>query len=162
MRKSEAPSNRAASHATDERLRLEYEDYLRNQRGLSEKSIYDCRRFADRFLHFRFKRRRPNLSKITPADIARFMQHLISRGKPFRDKTPPAHLRNFFRFLFKSGRTTDGLLGACQSDRVYGKDSTAVMRNSPSRPILTIKNHKHDNSGGADRRSPALASEQTQ
>ena len=71
-------------------LKLEYEDYLRNQRGLSEKSVYDCWRFADRFLNFRFKGRRPDLAKITPADIARFMQHLISRGKPFRDKTPPA------------------------------------------------------------------------
>jgi hypothetical protein len=71
-------------------LKMEYEDYLRNQRGLSEKSIYHCWRFADRFLHFRFKGRRPNLSKITPADIARFMQHLISRGKPFRDKTADA------------------------------------------------------------------------
>ena len=36
-------------------LKLEYEDYLRNQRGLSEKSIYDCWRFADRFLNFRFE-----------------------------------------------------------------------------------------------------------
>jgi integrase/recombinase XerD len=92
-----------------ETLRLEYEDYLRSQRGLSEKSIYDCWRFADRFLNFRFKGRRPDLSKITAADIARFMQHLISRGKPFRDKTPPTHLRNFFRFLFKSGKTNINL-----------------------------------------------------
>ena len=69
-------------------LRLEYEDYLRSQRGLSEKSVYDCWRFADRFLAFRFKGRRPDLSKIAAADIARFMQHLTSRGKPFRDKTP--------------------------------------------------------------------------
>jgi len=72
-------------------LKLEYEDYLRNQRGLNEKSVYDCWRFADRFLNFRFKGRRPDLAKITPADIARFMQHLISRGKPLRDKTPPTH-----------------------------------------------------------------------
>src|SRR5271170_1667916 len=90
-------------------LKLEYEDYLRNQRGLSEKSIYDCWRFADRFLHFRFKGRRPDLSKITPGDIARFMLHLVSRGRPFRDKTPPTHLRNFFRFLFKSGKTNVNL-----------------------------------------------------
>ena len=40
-------------------LKLEYEDYLRNQRGLSEKSIYDCWRFADRFLNFQFKGRVP-------------------------------------------------------------------------------------------------------
>jgi hypothetical protein len=90
-------------------LRLEYEDYLRSQRGLSEKSVYDCWRFADRFLEFRFNGKRSYLSKIAPVDIARFMQHLISRGKPFRDKTPPTHLRNFFQFLFKSGRTNVNL-----------------------------------------------------
>jgi hypothetical protein len=38
-----------------ETLKLEYEDYLRNQRGLSEQSIYQCWRLADRFLEFRFK-----------------------------------------------------------------------------------------------------------
>ena len=76
---------------------------------MSEKSVYDCWRFADRFLEFRFNGKRRDLSKITPVDIARFMQHLISRGKPFRDKTPPTHLRNFFRFLFKSGRTNANL-----------------------------------------------------
>jgi integrase/recombinase XerD len=90
-------------------LRLEYEEYLRTQRGLSEKSVYDCWRFADRFLEFRFNGKRRDLSKIAPVDIARFMQHLISRGKPFRDKTPPTHLRNFFQFLFKSGRTNVNL-----------------------------------------------------
>jgi integrase/recombinase XerD len=92
-----------------QKLRLEYEDYLRVQRGLSEKSIYDCWRFADRFLDFRFKNKRPDLSKITPVDIVRFMQHLISRGRPFRDKTPPTHLRNFFQFLFRSGLTSVNL-----------------------------------------------------
>ena len=65
-------------------LKLEYEEYLRNQRGLSERSIYHCWRFADRFLAFRFKDKDRDLSKITPPDVARFMQHLTSRGKPFR------------------------------------------------------------------------------
>ena len=109
MRKPEAHRNRAASNAADERLKLEYEDYLRNQRGLSERSIYHCWRFADRFLAFRFKGKDRDLPKITPPDIAKFMLHLTSRGKPFRDKTPPTHLRNFFRFLFKSGKTNVNL-----------------------------------------------------
>ena len=90
-------------------LKLEYEEYLRNQRGLNERSIYHCWRFADRFLAFRFKGKDRDLSKITSPDIARFMQHLTSRGKPFRDKTPPTHLRNFFQFLFKCGKTNVNL-----------------------------------------------------
>jgi site-specific recombinase XerD len=90
-------------------LKAEYEDYLRVQRGLSERSIYHCWRFADRFIAFRFKGKPCDLSKVAALDIAKFMQHLISRGKPFRDKTPPTHLRNFFQFLFRSGRTDANL-----------------------------------------------------
>jgi len=117
-------------------LKMEYEDYLRNQRGLSEKSIYHCWRFADRFLHFRFKGRRPNLSKITPADIARFMQHLISRGKPFRDKTPPTHLRNFFQFLFRSGRTNFNL--APSVPRIAQRHASALPRYLTPEQVETV------------------------
>ncbi|MFB9263122.1 tyrosine-type recombinase/integrase [Bradyrhizobium erythrophlei] len=87
------------------RLRQEYEDYLRVQRGLSARSIYHCWRFADRFLAFRFKGKAFDWSRITALDLARFMQSLTSR----RDKTPPTHLRNFFQFLFKSGKIKTNL-----------------------------------------------------
>jgi integrase/recombinase XerD len=117
-------------------LKMEYEDYLRNQRGLSEKSIYDCWRFADCFLHFRFKGRRPNLSKITPAVIARFLQHLISRGKPFRDKTPPTHLRNFFQFLFRSGRTNVNL--APSVPRIAQKHASLLPRYLTPEQVETV------------------------
>jgi integrase/recombinase XerD len=117
-------------------LKLEYEDYLRNQRGLSEKSVYDCWRFADRFLNFRFKGRRPDLAKITPADIARFMQHLISRGKPFRDKTPPTHLRNFFQFLFRSGRTNVNL--APSVPRIAHRYASRLPRHLTSEQVEVV------------------------
>lgn len=91
------------------RLKRDYEEYLRCQRGLSERTIFHCWRFADRFLEFRFNGEEGDLSQITPLDIIRFMKHLTSRGKPFRDKTPPTHLRNFFLFLFKSGKTAINL-----------------------------------------------------
>jgi integrase/recombinase XerD len=117
-------------------LKLEYEDYLRNQRGLSEKSVYDCWRFADRFLNFRFKGRRPDLAKITPADIARFMQHLISRGKPFRDKTPPTHLRNFFQFLFRSGRTNVNL--ALSVPRIAHRYASRLPRHLTSEQVEVV------------------------
>ena len=103
------------------RLKRDYENYLRRQRGLSERTIFHCWRFADRFLKFRFGDDLGDLSAITPTDIVRFMQHLISRGKPFRDKTPPTHLRNFFRYLFKSGQTATNLaLGIPSVAQRYG------------------------------------------
>jgi integrase/recombinase XerD len=90
-------------------LRRDYEDYLRRQRGLSERTIGHCWRFADRFLDFRFGGTEVDLGAITPGDIAAFLQQLTARKAPFRDKTPPTHLRNFIRYLFKCGLTPTNL-----------------------------------------------------
>lgn len=114
-----APSPKAAARA---QLRSDYETYLRRQRGLTERTIYHCWRFADRFLEFRFGDDDGDLATITTDDIARFMLHLTTRRRrPFRDKTPPAHLRNFFRYLFKAGKTPVDLAAGVPSIRqTYG------------------------------------------
>lgn len=103
-------------------LRRDYETYLRRQRGLSERTIFHCWRFADRFLDFRFGEVMGDLGAITADDIARFMLHLTTRRRmPFRDKTPPTHLRNFFRYLFKAGKTPVNLAGGVPNiRRAYG------------------------------------------
>jgi len=51
-----------------ERLQAEYEVYLREQRGLTEATIYHCVRFLDRFMTFRFGEKLGNLNDITPAE----------------------------------------------------------------------------------------------
>ena len=104
----EPPAKEAA--ATDE-LFSEYGDYLRNQRGLSESTIYHCMGFSKRFMVFRFGDGLGNLNAITPDDIASFLQQIRgrSRTQPYRCKTPPSHLRNFFKFLFWSGKTKQNL-----------------------------------------------------
>jgi site-specific recombinase XerD len=109
MKNPEARHRGEDSTSSTDCLRLEYEEYLRNQRGLSERTIHHCWRLADRFLQFRFNGDSRDLSTISCDDIARFMQHLTSGRKPFRDKTPPTHLRNFFRFLFMSGKINANL-----------------------------------------------------
>ena len=107
-------------------LKAEYEDYLPHQRGLSERTIYHCWRFADRFISFRFKGRPCDLSKVKATDIAAFMEYITTRMVPFRDKTPPSHLRNFFRFLFYSGRTVVNLTPSVP--RVAQKSGLALPR----------------------------------
>jgi len=96
-------------------LRHDYEDYLRRQRGLSERTIGHCWRFADRFLAFRFGDGYIDLAAITSLDIALFLQKLTNREAPFRDKTPPTHLRNFFQYLFGKGLTPTNLALAIPS-----------------------------------------------
>jgi site-specific recombinase XerD len=89
-------------------LRHDYEQYLRRQRGLSDRTIFHAWRIADRFLQFRFGDEIGDLSKITANNIVSFMQE-VRRGKPFRDKTHSSHLRNLFRYLFKVGKTITNL-----------------------------------------------------
>jgi integrase/recombinase XerD len=100
------PTSRELARAA---LRRDYEDYLRRQRGLSERTVGHCWRFANRFLDFRFGEAEVELSAITPGDIVAFLQRLTTRKAPYRDKTSPTHLRNFFRYLFKSGLTGSNL-----------------------------------------------------
>jgi site-specific recombinase XerD len=95
-----------------DRLREEYEAYLRNQRGLSEATIYHCLAFLRRFMTFRFGEKLGDLNSITPGDIVRFLHRVRAGTKPYRDKTPPTHLRNLFRFLFWSGKTRHDLANA--------------------------------------------------
>ena len=90
-------------------LRRDYENYLRRQRGLSERTIGHCWRFADRFLDFRFAKADVEMGAIIPGDIVAFLQHLTARKAAFRDKTPSTHLRNFFQYLFESGLTATNL-----------------------------------------------------
>lgn len=85
-----------------ERLRTEYETYLREQRGLAEATIYHCLRYLDRFMEFRFGMTLGNLNDIEPHDIVAFLRKIIDRAEPHQNKTPPTHLRNLFRFLFWS------------------------------------------------------------
>jgi integrase/recombinase XerD len=86
------------------RLRDEYQGYLRKQRGLAESTIYHCTRFMERFMAFRFGDKVGDLNAITPDDIVAFLCQLKAGSHPCRQKALPSHLRSLF-FLFWSGKT---------------------------------------------------------
>ena len=56
-------------------LKRDYEEYLRRQRGLSERTIFHSWRIADRFFGFHFGKEIGDLSQITSSDITMFLQH---------------------------------------------------------------------------------------
>lgn len=87
-----------------ERLKAEYANYLHDQRGLTDATIYHCVRFLDRFMTFCFGEKLGDFDDITPHDVVEFVRKLRGGTAP-RDKTAPSHLRNLFRFLFWSGKT---------------------------------------------------------
>ena len=92
-----------------DRMREEYDAYLRHQRGMSEATIYHCMRFLERFVTFRFGKTLGDLNSITPDDIVAFLCQTKKGSQPYRDKTPPTHLRNLFKFLFWSEKTKRNL-----------------------------------------------------
>ncbi|WOS67014.1 MULTISPECIES: site-specific integrase [Sinorhizobium] len=103
------PEQPAKEPTALDRLREEYDAYLRQQRALSEATIYHCQRFLERFMTFRFGETLADLNAITPDDIIAFLVQLKVGSRPYRDKTPPTHLRNLFKFLFWSGKTKRNL-----------------------------------------------------
>jgi integrase/recombinase XerD len=122
-------------------LRRDYEDYLRGQRGLSERTIYHCWRFADRFLDHRFGDQDDDLRRITPGDVVAFLQHITTSKLPFKDKTPPTHLRTFFRYLFKCGLTSANLALCVPS--VAQRYGQRLPRHLPPEQIETVLTAVH-------------------
>jgi integrase/recombinase XerD len=117
-----SPPEAAPADTVLGRLKRDYEEYLRRQRGLSERTIFQSWRCADRFLAFRFGKEIGDLSEIRAIDIAGFLQQVTTRRSPFRDKTLSSHLRNFLRYLFKAGQTTTNLaLGTPSVAQRYGR-----------------------------------------
>lgn len=104
MTKRTVPPNPAR-----EALRRDYEDYLRRQRGVSEATIYNCWRVADRFLDFRFGEAAPAFADISPGDVAAFLQKLTASRTPYRHKTASSRLRSLLQYLFRAGKTPTNL-----------------------------------------------------
>lgn len=90
-------------------LRREFEEYLRNQRGLSKRTVKQSWWLIAHFLKFCFGEEKHDVSQITAADILKFLQQKVSRPGPLRDRTSPSHLKNFLLFLFKTNRTAKNL-----------------------------------------------------
>ena len=90
-------------------LRRDFEEYLRGQRGVSERTIADCWRRVERFLEFRFGQGDANLGSIGPGDIVAFLQQTTERKTPYRDKNRATYLRSFLQYLFRKGLTLSNL-----------------------------------------------------
>src|SRR3546814_1879143 len=108
-------------------LRVDYEEYLVRQRGISPRTIYHAWRFADRFLDHRLGDGEAKLAAISAGDVVSFLQHLLGRKGPYRDKTAATHMRAFLQYLFQRG-VTETTLVLCSasiaqlSDANIGRD----------------------------------------
>jgi site-specific recombinase XerD len=136
------------------RLKHGYEDYLRRQRGLSERTILQNWRLANRFLRFRFGGELGNLEEITVTDINAFLEQGASLKPPSREKSFSSLLRNFFRYLFKSGKIQINLASGILS--VAHRYGTRTPRHLTTEQVdALLKAIRSDTSTG--RRNYAMA-----
>lgn len=119
-------------------LRRDYEAYLRQHRGLTERTIGHCWRFADRFLDFRFDQGDVDYGAIKSADVVAFLQKLTTSKAPYRDKTPPTHLRNFLQYLFRNGLTKANL-ALCVPSIAQRYDARLPRHLSPDQVEAVLK-----------------------
>lgn len=106
---SPPPAEPTVTEQARELLCRDYQGYLRHQRGVSERSISDYWRGADRFLTFRFGTDEVDFRSITSADIITFAELPPVRKIIHRDTRQQRHLRNFFQYLFRKGLTSTNL-----------------------------------------------------
>jgi integrase/recombinase XerD len=87
----------------------EYQVYLQEQRGLSERSVYQCLRYFDRFMTFKFGDGFGDIRQITADDVTSFLLKLRAPEAAPRNRTVSTHIRSLFNFLFWSGGTKQDL-----------------------------------------------------
>ena len=102
------PPAAAPTPGSLDHLSMEYADWLRHQRGLSEATIARHQAFLKRFISFRFGTILGNFNDITTDDILAF----LARPAPThscRVASWPTQLRCLCKFLFWSGKTRRNL-----------------------------------------------------
>src|SRR3989337_104395 len=76
-----------------------FDDYLKNQKGLSESYCYHVCNIANLFLHSLCKSKNINSKHITIAKIKQFIYSYADHGSPYRTRNMASALRSFLRFL---------------------------------------------------------------
>ncbi|MCA0421813.1 MAG: site-specific integrase [Proteobacteria bacterium] len=106
------PPHVSDAQIAKDQLLDDLERFLLGQRGLSSSSVYHIRRYAVRFLDYRFGDMMPDTSLIKHHDIVGFLEH-VQKGKSLSmARTPASHLRCFFQYLFARGLTATNLSSA--------------------------------------------------
>ncbi len=93
--------------------------YLRQERGLSERTIPNIVAWADRFLSEQFPEGHPDFSQLGPRDITDFVGQQATRLKSGTAKIMVAALRTFLRYLRHRGDVQTDLAGCIPSVPPY-------------------------------------------
>jgi integrase/recombinase XerD len=94
------------------KLQRRYENFLKNERGLSPGTAARNGEFLRRFIVERFGDTPICIRELVPNDISGFLLRHARSGSPGVAKLMVTALRSIFRFLFQHGETESDLTGA--------------------------------------------------
>lgn len=98
-----------SQHSTE----IAFEQYLKQERGLSQASLFNTLPFVRRFLVDRFGAAGPiSLADVHPPDITQFVLRYAKTMSPGRAKLLVGALRSYFRFLHLRGEIASDFSGA--------------------------------------------------
>jgi len=103
------PEGGSPQHSSE----IAFEQYLKQERGLSRATLFNTLPFVRRFLVDRFGIAGPiELADVRPADITQFVLRYAKTMSPSRAKLLVGALRSYFRFLHLRGEIAADLSGA--------------------------------------------------
>ena len=100
-----APPARIAKPSPVEVICEAYEDYLRNERGLSSATVLNYVPFARKLISERFATKAVEMTELVAHDISAFVLRYARSMSPGRAKLMVTALRSFLTFLFLRGDT---------------------------------------------------------
>lgn len=109
-------------------LRIEYENWLCHQRGLSSQTVRNNLKVFDAFIRFRFPDGMMEPEEITPKDLLDFLSPKPDDPRGWPDRSNASRLRNLLRFLHWSGKTRLNL----------GDTVAPTARRRPSKPRMHL------------------------
>jgi site-specific recombinase XerD len=110
--RQEGVVDRPAPSVVEDRLgqlQLDFERYLRQERGLAAATIVNYLRISRTFLTTHFNKDMVDPQKLRPADVIRFVRRIAQLQPPRTAKFTISGLRAFLRFLYVQGRTATDL-----------------------------------------------------
>lgn len=132
---------KTVKHKETMRLSAEYEDYLRNLRGLAERSIVNYCEFLRHFLDFTFGMSSIDLPSLTRKNCVDYLKFRIKAAPNTRGL--PGNLRNVLNFFFWAGYINSDLAKNIPRQRV--KHAKALPKYLPKEDIdqlaESVRNH---------------------
>lgn len=103
------PPQKKTPLSSQQRLINNYQQYLLEERGLTQATVVNNVGFINQFLSAKFRKGQLSLSQLRAPDVTSFVRHQAHKLSPGRAQLLVTALRSFLRYLLHRGKITTDL-----------------------------------------------------